>query len=197
MSKLPLGWKEVTLGDVGLYHNGYSFKSSEWKSEGRPIISIQNLTNPKKPFNYFQGDIKPENEIDDGDFLISWSGTLGAFLWNRGPAVLNQHIFKVESFIDQKYHYYLVSKFIAYLYTRTRGTGLAHVTKPEFEGTKVPLAPLEEQLNIAKKLDIVFDKISFARETVEQVEEDLERISQSLINFVSSCLQFDDVNFID
>ena len=34
--------------------------------------------------------------IENGDLLVSWSGTLGAFAWDRGRAALNQHIFRVD-----------------------------------------------------------------------------------------------------
>lgn len=181
MSSLPSAWKMVSLGKIGNYHNGRAFKSQEWGDKGRPIIRIQNLTDHKKEFNYFNGEVKPENEINDGDFLMSWSGTLGAYIWNRGPAVLNQHIFKVESFINQRFHYYLVSSYISYLYTRTRGTGLAHVTKTEFEKTKVPLPPIEEQERIADKLDLIFEKLQVCNIKLNSIPNYLHELEKSII----------------
>jgi type I restriction enzyme S subunit len=34
-------------------------------------------------------------KVQNGDILVSWSATLDAFIWRRGAAILNQHIFKV------------------------------------------------------------------------------------------------------
>ena len=39
--------------------------------------------------------------VKDGDLLISWSATLGAYIYYGEEAVLNQHIFRVEPFIDK------------------------------------------------------------------------------------------------
>ena len=59
----------------------------------------------------FDGISKIVIIVDTGDLLISWSATLGSFIWDRGPAVLNQHIFKVipdEKIIDKEFLHYLV-----------------------------------------------------------------------------------------
>ena len=40
---IPEDWEVVKLGDVADYINGYAFKPSHWKTEGLPIIRIQNL----------------------------------------------------------------------------------------------------------------------------------------------------------
>ena len=37
-----------------------------------------------------------KNRKNDGDVLISWSASLGVYVWNGGKALLNQHIFKVK-----------------------------------------------------------------------------------------------------
>jgi type I restriction enzyme S subunit len=80
--------------------NGKAFKPSDWSSTGVPIVRIQNLNDEAATFNYFEGDIEDKYWIDNDDLLFAWSGTpgtsFGAFIWNCGKAVLNQHIFRVE-----------------------------------------------------------------------------------------------------
>ena len=71
------------------------FKPSDWGESGLPIIRIQNLTNPDAPFNRFDGAVSDDNLIDTGDLVVSWSASIEARTWSRGPAILNQHIFKV------------------------------------------------------------------------------------------------------
>ena len=96
--EVPNNWALVRLGQAMELINGRAFKPSDWTREGMPIVRIQNLNNPTAAFNRYDGDVKNQFLIDTGDFLISWSGTpgtsFGAHIWDRGPAVLNQHIFK-------------------------------------------------------------------------------------------------------
>ena len=97
--ELPPGWEWLRLGSTMEMLNGRAFKPSEWMDAGLPIVRIQNLNNPNASFNYCDpSTVVDKNRIDDGAFLISWSGTpgtsFGAFIWSRGAAALNQHIFK-------------------------------------------------------------------------------------------------------
>src|SRR5689334_18744687 len=92
---VPEGWKRTTIGELGRYLNGRGFKTSEWARTGRPIIRIQDLTGSNKNPNYFNGAIEDRYIVEPGDLLVSWSATLGAYIWDGPEAVLNQHIFKV------------------------------------------------------------------------------------------------------
>lgn len=78
--KLPEGWTITTLGNIGEYLNGRAFKSSEWSKKGRPIVRIQDLTGTGKNPNYYEGEVEGRHEVRQGDFLISWSATLGAYI---------------------------------------------------------------------------------------------------------------------
>ena len=98
---LPAGWKWVKLGDVANYVNGKSFKREEWDSEGLPIIRIENLNNPQSEFNYYSGDLEDRYRVMNGDILVSWSASLDVYIWNRGQAALNQHIFKVTDICEE------------------------------------------------------------------------------------------------
>ena len=92
---LKLGWVLATVNDIGEYINGMAFKPSDWESEGRPIIRIQNPFGSNQPSN-FTTKVDPKYIVNDGDiFLVSWSTTLDAYIWKGAQAVLNQHIFKV------------------------------------------------------------------------------------------------------
>lgn len=147
------GWARTTLGALGVYLNGRAFKSTEWSRTGRQIIRIQDLTGSTHNPNYYQGEADERHVVRTGDFLISWSATLGAYIWTGPEAVLNQHIFKVLSAIDQQFHYHLVRNEIADLERRAHGSGMVHVTKGVFDSTAVELPPLPEQRRIAVRLD--------------------------------------------
>ena len=145
-----------SLGEVAKFINGRAFKPSDWSAEGLPIIRIQNLTDPTVPANRFAGTFNERNAIRDGDLLVSWSATLDVFSWDRGDAVLNQHIFRVDpdfSLVQKQYLFFALKSVMDVLRSQTHGATMKHITKGPFERTEIPVPPLEEQERIVKLLD--------------------------------------------
>jgi type I restriction enzyme S subunit len=130
------------------------------------IIRIQDLTGSGSNPNRFAGVAEPRHEVKHGDLLISWAATLGVFWWKGEDAVLNQHIFKVESFVDKRFHYYLAGHVITDLYRQAHGSGMVHITKSRFEGTPVLVPPIAEQ-----------------RRIVIAIEEHLSRLDSGVAGF--------------
>ncbi len=153
---LPKEWQRRTLGDVGEYINGKAFKPSEWGETGRPIVRIQNLTETSKDFNYYDGEVDPKYLIKNGDVLISWSASLGVFLWNGGEAVLNQHIFKAipnEKIVTREFFTYALRVVIEDMKRYTHGSTMKHIVKSDFDNTVIPIPPLDTQRKIVAILD--------------------------------------------
>lgn len=171
---LPDGWRLARLGEVATYLNGRAFKPEEWDISGLPIIRIQNLNVPSASFNYSSGHVDPRNHVDDGDLLISWSASLDAYIWNRGPAVLNQHIFKVienPAVITREYLYFAAREVMGEIRSQVHGATMQHITKPEFEAIQIPLPPLSDQQRIAALLTERMAAVERARSaTVAQLE---------------------------
>lgn len=144
--------KKVPLGEVAAYINGKAFKPEQWAREGLPIIRIENLNNPNADYNYFDGELEERYKVQDGDLLVSWSASLDAFIWNRGDAALNQHIFKVDEnaeLVDRRYLFYVLKEVMQEIRDQTYGATMKHINKPEFEAFEIPLPPLPEQKRIA------------------------------------------------
>lgn len=149
----PAGWERKTLGELGRYLNGRAFKKQEWRSHGRPIIRIQNLTGSNDAFNYFEGELEDRYVVRPGDLLVSWAATLGSYIWTGPEAVLNQHIFKVESHIDLKFHKYLLDHKLGELMRHTHGSGMVHITRGRFDAVPIDVPPLDEQRRIVELLE--------------------------------------------
>lgn len=144
------------LGEVAEFINGRAFKPTDWSEKGVPIIRIQNLTDAKAPANCFEGEFDERHAVKDGDLLVSWSATLDVFVWNRGDAVLNQHIFLAipdPSQITNSYLFYALKSVMDELRSKTHGATMKHITKGPFERTEIPVPPLAEQERIVKLLD--------------------------------------------
>lgn len=159
--ELPSGWSLVKMGDLTEFINGLAFKPEDWKEKGLPIVRIQNLSNPNQPIHYTDKEIPDKFIINDGQLLFSWSATLDAFIWNRGKACLNQHIFKLvpQPFIDKIYLYYLLKAIVEEYKKVTHGSTMKHITKGIFENYEVMLPPLAEQQRIVAKIEELFAEI--------------------------------------
>jgi type I restriction enzyme S subunit len=151
--RIPPGWSRTTLGALGDYWNGRGFKRSEWRKTGRQIIRIQDLTGTGASPNYFQGEAEDRHVVRRGDLLVSWAATLGVYVWDGPEAVLNQHIFKVESSIDKAYHRWLIESVLDALRRESHGTGMIHITRGRFDRTPVAVPPLDVQGVIAQRID--------------------------------------------
>lgn len=193
--KLPDGWSWVTLGDLGNYYNGRGFKKSEWRDAGRPIIRIQNLTDPTKPFNYYDGDADARHTVNPGDILVSWAATLDVFRWTGGEAVLNQHIFKVESDVDPAFHFWALRSAMAALKAQTRGSGMVHITRGDFLAQEVALPPLDEQRAIVAAIAGAFSRIDAIEAELDAVHRGRERFRMSVLRdaFSGSLVRLADV----
>lgn len=178
---LPQGWARAQLGELGRYLNGRGFKKSEWRDSGRPIIRIQDLTGTGDSPNHFQGVVDPRHEVYRGDLLVSWAATLGAYVWNGPDAVLNQHIFKVESAIDRRFHYYLLLHVLEDLYRQTHGSGMVHITKGRFDGTPISLPPLAEQHRIVAAIEEHLSRLDAAVAGLERVKALLPRYRAAVL----------------
>lgn len=82
----------VKLGDVATYVNGYAFKPDDWSNVGLPIIRIQDLTGNSYQCNRFNGKYNEKYEINNGDVLISWSASLGIYIWKGEKALLKTEV---------------------------------------------------------------------------------------------------------
>jgi type I restriction enzyme, S subunit len=151
-----VSWPLVPLGEVADFINGVAFKPEDWEDSGRPIIRIQNLNDPRKPFNKTSRHVREGNLARAGDLLVSWSASLGVFEWQGEEACVNQHIFKVlpnYERVEHRYLYRALEQSVSEMESRVHGATMKHINRDEFLSVRVPLPPLPEQRRIAAMLD--------------------------------------------
>ena len=147
--------KTARLGDLATYINGYAFKPADWGDTGLPIIRIQDLNGNSYQLNRYDGEYPERIEVNDGDVLISWSASLGVYVWQRGKALLNQHIFKVvfdKLPVNKEYFVFAVEHKLAEMESKTHGATMKHIVKKDFDGTTILYPPIEKQAEIADHL---------------------------------------------
>lgn len=164
----------MRLGDVASYINGFPFKPSDWSDMGVPIIRIQDLTGNGYQMNRFDGKYDAKYEVRAGDVLISWSASLGVYVWKLETAVLNQHIFKVrfdKVDVDKDFFVYQVECLLKKAARQAHGATMRHLTKPVFDGLPFYLPPKEEQKRIAVQLNAITRLISIRQRQAEKLDE--------------------------
>ena len=162
------------LGDIATYINGYAFKPEQWSNNGKPIIRIQNLNNRDAVYNYFDGDINEKYVIRKGDILISWSASIGVYIWDSEEALLNQHIFKVnfdKDEINKIYFKYIVEIALNRATKYMHGSTMKHITKKYFDDILIPIPSLEIQNKIAEVLDKAQGLIDKRKEQIDALDE--------------------------
>ena len=179
----PSHWSRTALKYLGNYQNGYPFKPEDRGEEGLPIIRISQLTSDDEPA-YFKGELDQRVKVATGDLLFSWSATIDAYIWSRGDAWLNQHIFKVtESQEASKDFLYYVIKHIAPKLADfdAHGSTMRHIKK-ESLGEKLYIPPQQEQLAIANFLDRETAKIDALIAEQKRLIELLQEKRQAVIS---------------
>ena len=158
--------KQEKLGDIATYINGYAFKPEDRGETGLPIVRIQDLTGNAYEVGFYDGEYPAKIEINTGDVLISWSASLGVYVWNRGKALLNQHIFKVvfdKKEIDKEYFVYAVRRKLSELAGKTHGATMKHIVKKDFDNTLIAYPPIGKQTEIAEKLNRITRIIEYRK----------------------------------
>ena len=168
------GWVETTLDGIADYINGYPFKPADLGEVGLPVIRIKQLLDPNEPVDRTETETPDRCLLRDGDIVFSWSGTLAVRIWNRGPAKLNQHLFRV---VEKKGVYkgiipLILDHAIEELEEKSHGTTMKHITKQTLLPHKVLLPPLPEQKRIV-------DLISSVDSYIEALQRQLESAKRS------------------
>lgn len=169
---------KIRLGEIATYVNGYAFKPKDRGNVGLPIVRIQDLTGNARDVGFYNGEYPKKIEINNGDILISWSASLGVYVWNKGKALLNQHIFRVvfdKGEIDKSFFVYAVRQKLKEMGTKTHGATMKHIVKKDFDAIEIPYPQINRQIEIARNMD----KISSVIEKKERQLKLLDDLIQS------------------
>ena len=169
---------KIRLGEIATYVNGYAFKPKDRGNVGLPIVRLQDLTGNARDVGFYNGEYPKKIEINNGDILISWSASLGVYVWNKGKALLNQHIFRVvfdKGEIDKSFFVYAVRQKLKEMGTKTHGATMKHIVKKDFDAIEIPYPQINRQIEIARNMD----KISSVIEKKERQLKLLDDLIQA------------------
>lgn len=211
MSALPTGslsgrsaqsedeWLSLPLGNTAKFINGLAFRPTEWGDEGPPIIRIQNLTDRSKPFNRTNRSVDPVYVVAPGEILVSWSATLDAFIWDREPGLLNQHIFKVvpdTEVVTKRFLFYSLKEAIGEMIKseHLHGSTMKHINRGPFLAHAIRVPSIETQKRIVAELDKQFSRLDQAVANLLRVKANLCRHRASTLKSAVEGTIFSDLN---
>ncbi len=195
----PDDWSWSSFGSLAEFINGFAFKPADFHVEGLPIVKIPELKNgvtSKTPFNDGQA-VPAKYHIENGDLLFSWSGTLAINVWTSGPALLNQHLFRVlpKGSIGRGFLLFALRRSVDEMMSHAVGATMKHIRRgtldqvgvhlPDaeamsapndyFEGVYSALGNLIRQnANLRAQRDLLLPRLVSGRLSVDEAERQVE-----------------------
>ncbi|RLP57322.1 restriction endonuclease subunit S [Kocuria marina subsp. indica] len=182
--------RAAKLGLIADFINGYPFKPHQLGTVGQPVVRIRQLMDPSASVDYSTSQVPVENQIKNGDLIFAWSGSLAVKKWTRGPALLNQHLFKVvpHAGVDLDFLGYALEEVIPRLHAH--GSTMQHVTRPELLSTQIQLPGLDQQRNIVDYLNREIAEMDAMNADLDALIETLTerrgRVSHHMLNALFS-----------
>ncbi|OQQ95827.1 restriction endonuclease subunit S [Ligilactobacillus salivarius] len=156
--------KKKSLDSIANYKNGLAmqkFRPVNIK-ESLPVVKIRELNQGHTDSNsdLCRKDIDESVQINTGDIIFSWSGTLLLDLWAGNEAGLNQHLFKVTSndypswFIYEWTKYYLQE---FQLIAKSKATTMGHIKRSNLKESFAIIPDDDELTKLNNLLGPIFD----------------------------------------
>lgn len=148
LGPIPRSWQIRPFSQLADFVNGYAFKPIHLGGSGLPIVKIKELKGgvtsdtPRNPGT----DILSKYHIEQGDLLFSWSADLVVQLWPNGPALLNQHLFKVlpkEPDIDVDFLVHALTRRLPEFRARAQGTTMRHIKRSALTEVQESVPPTD------------------------------------------------------
>ncbi|MDA8760415.1 restriction endonuclease subunit S [Amylibacter sp.] len=186
-------WKTVKLGDVCDFQNGFAFKSSLFKENGKPILRISNIQNEKidtRKTVYFDAKDYDTDfsryEVKPDDLLIAMSGaTTGKIGFNKTDTTyyLNQRVgnLKPKPTLDKVFLYYLLSTKVQENLSISKGAAQPNLSSEQIKNISFSLPPLAEQQRIVAKLDANFAEIDETIKITDDKASNYTDLSSSIM----------------
>lgn len=136
------GSRTVPVSTLGKFVNGGAYTKNA-SGSGRMVIRIADLNSGPGASTVYNDISTPDDKVArPGDILMSWSGSLGVYVWYRPEAIVNQHIFKV---IPDQVPHWLVFDRLHVVIDSFRGiaadkaTTMGHIRRSHLDTTTVEL----------------------------------------------------------
>lgn len=153
--------KEYSFSNLATYVNGGAFgKIINNKRQGLPLIKIADLNRGiTENTEWIDRKVEDKYYVSDGDLIFSWSGSIKLEIWDKGKAVLNQHLFNVKpgGGFSKGFLYFTLLSRLRYFkqIADSKATTMGHIKKEHIEEQKINIS---EDNNLTT-FDLVYRKL--------------------------------------
>jgi len=174
---------ERPLSVLASYVNGFPFQPDEFTLTGLPVVRIRQLVDPDESPDLFDGWVPDRVRLSDGDLVFSWSASLEVRIWDRGPAILNQHLFRVKPAlgIERDWLRWVLHIARSDFGELRHGSTMTHITKPMMRVVRVPVPDVGAQLHIALVANLLHQRSTSLLEALDRQIDLLHERRQAII----------------
>ena len=199
------GYELVKLGDICESQNGYAFKTTEYKEEGIPLVTITHIKDEKIVFNnnhYIdENDKYKKFIINKNDIIISLTGKKPklcsiALHNNNDKLYLNQRcgLFRNFKKINNYYFMAIFNGFMMNYINQTIGNGSnqENVSLTDILKIQIPIPKTTAKIaEWVEKISKPYDEKNTKQEKIQE----LEKLIQSTIKNITENEECDEVEF--
>lgn len=163
----PSDWKSGNLYDIAEFINGLACQKyrPDETEDSLPVIKIKEMHEGiSSNTDRVKATIPPNNIVNTGDILFSWSASLEVQRWAGFKSALNQHIFKVipkENYTQSYVYHQLKAYIIKFVQlAEARKTTMGHITSDHLRRSVIVLPPENIICKFSKQIDSIHTEIS-------------------------------------
>lgn len=196
MNDFPSSWAYSTLEKVGLWGSGGTPKRTikDYYDGPIPWLVIGDLndglvTSSKNTITESGLVNSSAKLLKEGTLLIGMYGSIGKLGIAGVECATNQAIASCvvdNEIVSRNYLFYFLMSRRRHLLSLGKGGAQQNISQSVLKAYEVPLAPLNEQIRIANKLDSLLAKVDDAQKRLEKIPTLLKRFRQSVLNAATS-----------
>ncbi|BEV07296.1 restriction endonuclease subunit S [Methylophilus sp. DW102] len=196
MNESPSSWVYSTLEKVGLWSSGGTPKRTikDYYDGPIPWLVIGDLndglvTSSKNTITESGLVNSSAKLLKEGTLLIAMYGSIGKLGIAGVECATNQAIASCvvdNQIVSRNYLFYFLMSRRKHLLSLGKGGAQQNISQTVLKAYEVPLAPLNEQIRIANKLDSLLAKVDDAQTRLEKIPSLLKRFRQSVLAAATS-----------
>lgn len=157
-----LGGRPTPVGRLARFINGRAF-TKDATGSGRLVIRIAELNSgPGASTVYNDIDVPEDHIARVGDILMSWSGSIGVYVWTMPEAIVNQHVFKVAPDHLPPWFVFAAIEHALPAYraiAADKATTMGHINRGHLDQVEVVVPPADPLAHVGATLDPVWRRM--------------------------------------
>lgn len=177
-------WEVKKLGDYVKFQTGFPFPSENFnrKNSGIRLIKNRDLRSDDAIY-YFSGEYTNDFIVNNGDLLIGMDGDFEPVLWNKGFALLNQRVGRIQKIkeISIPFLSFILILELKKIEQITSSTTVKHLSHSDVENIELKIPFYNEQIRIATILSDMDAEIENLEKKLAKAKQVKQGMMQQLL----------------